>query len=80
MIKMPKTRVTPRVRARNRATTTAAESSSKRCSRRKTNEKLDDSEVGAVAVESGVGGGAPSNMPGEYRVSVDASSVDVACV
>ena len=74
---MPKTRATPKVRARDRATPTSAESSSKRCSRRKTNKKQDALVVGAVAVESGVGGGATSDMPGEYRVSVDASGVDV---
>ena len=77
MIKMPKTRVTPKVRARYRATPMSAESSSKRCSRWKANEQQDASEGGAVAVESGVGGGAPSDIPGEYRVSVDASGVDV---
>ena len=33
--------------------------------------------MGAVAGESGVGGGAPSGVPGEYRVRVDASGVDV---
>ena len=77
MIKMPKTRVTPKVCARYRATPTSAESSSKRCSRWKANEQQDASEGGAVAVESGVGGGAPSDIPYEYRVSVDASGVDV---
>ena len=74
---MPKTRATPKVRARDRATPTSAGSTSKRCSRRKTNKKQDALAVGAMAVESGVGGGATSDMPGEYRVSVDASGVDV---
>ena len=33
--------------------------------------------MGAVAGESGGGGGATSDIPGEYSVSVDAFGVDV---
>ena len=74
---MPKTRATPNVRARDRATPTSP-SSSKRCSRRKNNERQDASGVNDVAdVESGARGGGATDMPGEYRVSVGAPAVDV---